>query len=33
MEMKNDDNDMSMMKIDANVLDDIKYYVGTLDVL
>jgi hypothetical protein len=33
MEMANDDNDTSMMNIDANVLDDLKDYVGTLDIL
>jgi hypothetical protein len=32
MEMMNDDNDMSMMNVDANV-DDLKYYVGTSDIL
>ena len=33
MEMTNDDNDMSMMNVDANILDDIKYYVGKSDIL
>jgi hypothetical protein len=33
MEMTNDDNDMSMMNIDANVLDYIKYFVGTSNIL
>jgi hypothetical protein len=32
MEMTNDDNDTSMMKVDAN-MDDLKDYVGTLDIL
>jgi hypothetical protein len=32
MEMMNDDNDTSMMNVDANV-DDLKDYVGTSDIL
>jgi len=32
MEMMNDDNDTSMMNVDANV-GDLKYYVGTSDIL
>jgi hypothetical protein len=33
MEMMNDDNDMSMMNVDENVLDDLKDYVGTSYIL
>ena len=33
MTMMNDENDMSMMNVDENVMNDIKYYVGTLDIL
>ena len=33
MEMTNDDNDTSMMNIDAHVLYDLKYYVGTSNIL
>jgi hypothetical protein len=33
MAMLNDDNDMSMMNIDANILYDIKDYVGTSNTL
>ena len=32
MEMKNDENEMPIMNVDAN-MDDIKYYVGTSDIL
>ena len=32
MEMMNDDNDTSIMNVDAN-MDDLKYYVETLDIL
>jgi hypothetical protein len=32
MEMMNDDNEMSIMNVDVN-MDDIKYYVGTSDIL
>jgi hypothetical protein len=32
MEMTNDDNDTSIMNFDAN-MDDLKDYVGTLDIL
>jgi hypothetical protein len=32
MEMENDDNEMCMMNIDAN-MDDLKDYVGTSDIL
>jgi hypothetical protein len=32
MEMMNDDNDTSMMNIDAN-MDDLKDYVGTSNIL
>jgi hypothetical protein len=32
METTNDDNETSIMNIDAN-MDDHKYYVGTLDIL
>jgi hypothetical protein len=32
MEMMNDDNEMSIMNVDAN-MDDLKDYVGTSDIL
>ena len=32
METTNDDNEMSIMNVDAN-MDDLKYYVGKLDIL
>jgi hypothetical protein len=33
MAMTDDDNDTPMMNIDANILDDLKDYVGTLGIL
>ena len=32
MEMMNDDNETSIMKVDTN-MDDLKDYVGTSDIL
>jgi hypothetical protein len=32
METTNDDNETSIMNVDAN-MDNLKYYVGTLDIL
>jgi hypothetical protein len=32
METTNDDNETPIMNVDAN-MDDLKYYVGTLDIL
>jgi hypothetical protein len=33
MEMLNDDNDTSMMNVNENVLDYLKDYLGTSDIL